>query len=143
MKCYRIFNNEKSLKFDIDYEHINCKDCDFDECVIKTPHETISTDHIAYTHRRNNNINELHCQMCDFKTSRKQNLSDHIAENHRKDIGEKFICQHCGDTFTSNWYLNSHRRDEHMRTEVCSFFRDNKCKFGEISGKQNESRASQ
>ena len=128
-KCSSIFNDEKSLKFHIDYEHLDCKDCDCDECVIKRPQKTISTDHIVNSHIRNINRKELHCKMCDFKTSSKQNLKDHFTENHREEIREEFNCQHCEDTFTSKWYLNSHRRDEHMRTEVCSFFRNNKCKF--------------
>ena len=68
---------------------------------------------------------------CAFQANSRDHLKTHINFKHTKDTDKEVIdCDKCNRQFRSTWHLRNHSRDDHGKEEECSFYKDNRCKFG-------------
>ena len=103
------------------------------KCELKFDRESDLEFHLTYEHKR---LYEWNCMKCCFQTNDKASLKNHFDLKHTEGQG-KIICEDCNLEFNSSWHLKNHIRDDHGQKELCSHFKENKCKFGERCWKKH------
>ena len=84
--------------------------------------------HNLYEHTE---LFQWNCMKCAFQANSRDHLKTHINFKHTKETDKEVIdCDKCNRQFRSTWHLRNHTRDDHGKEEECSFYKDNKCKFG-------------
>lgn len=96
------------------------------KCGVTFDKESDLEFHITYDHRPTYQWN---CMKCPFQTNDKVSLKNHF-DLKRTERQCKLKCKECSGEFNSSWHLKNHIRDEHGQQELCSHFKENKCKFG-------------
>lgn len=69
----------------------------------------------------------FNCTKCDYTTKRKSNLGRHDRLKHA-DKKQMFKCPGCGDTYTSEYYLNRHSESTCKHTLTLQRWREEKKK---------------
>ena len=89
--------------------------------------------HKNYEHRERSQWN---CLECSFQADNKDTLKNHLNFKHTlENDKEVFNCKICERQFRSLWHLNNHTRDEHKKDEECVYFKQSRCKFGNVCWK--------
>ena len=91
--------------------------------------------HQLYEHTEQTQWN---CIKCSFQGSDRDNLKNHMNFKHTKENDrEVYTCEECERQFRSTWHLRNHTRDEHGSKEECSFYKENRCRFGNTCWKKH------
>ena len=84
--------------------------------------------HRTYEHMERSQWN---CMDCSFQSHNKELLKNHVNIRHTKDSEKIEVeCDECDKKFRSSWNLKNHIRDDHGKKQDCSFYRANRCNYG-------------